>query len=382
MNTPTTKHFLTAGIALGLLIWLMIKMPVFESAQMKERRKMQRESEARIDFFGKVVDEQDNPVQGASVKIHMRYYQWFNYGNYFTGRRDWTTRTNNNGEFSVKGERGFTLSIDSIRKQGYDSTWVFIKGNNYFEYEPSLARQFRPDSKSPVIYRLRKKGAADWVWEHHTGIRFYKSDPDYQSPRGFDAVFDYTFVPSRWDRTKPPSYPDEPFFPDLVVQALSAQGQTTWTLVFRPGDPGGGIQVLDEKLYVAPEFGYGPYCSWVVDSEARTKNPRHLTDDKWLYLRSRNPPIFIRVNVGEIEAGRASAQEVGFGLSFTTNPFGSRVLEQATDLPTQVKLDIGNAVRSAFTQGRRPPADMVDRKMKEWRENKFFMQRWIDRLYE
>lgn len=103
-----------------------------------------------IRFFGKVLDQNQQPVSGVEVKLN-----WTDMSS--KGTSEATRITDASGGFSLVGVQGKTLGIRSLIKEGYEE---FLGSNQYsFEYagfwEPIY---YVPDPKKPAIFYLRKYG--------------------------------------------------------------------------------------------------------------------------------------------------------------------------------------------------------------------------------
>ena len=102
-----------------------------------------------IDFYGKVVDENTNPVAGASIA-----FRWDD-----LTAKDWTrtatTASDAAGLFSMHGGRGATLTV-SVSKAGYYTSHQDIGSFHYAV--PNDNQTYSPDQWNPAIFHLWKKG--------------------------------------------------------------------------------------------------------------------------------------------------------------------------------------------------------------------------------
>src|SRR5208282_1611522 len=104
-----------------------------------------------INFYGRVVDESNAPVSGASV-----HFQWNDLSPKGTSDADVTS--DNNGFFSLKERHGKYLFV-TVSKEGYYSS-----GNSRgsgFEYANPYDGLFTPDVGNPIVFHLRKKGQCE-----------------------------------------------------------------------------------------------------------------------------------------------------------------------------------------------------------------------------
>ena len=137
---------------------------------------------------------------------------------------------------------------------------------------------------------------------------------------------------------------DAECFPDLQVTATFDATSTTWQVTLSPGGTKGGIMVSDQLLYEAPADGYGPSYSFVPEDRGDLK-------DKYVYLKSRDPAIYTRLEIDYINANSEFFRLNGKAV---TNPYGERNLEAATDLPIEIKAQLMEEVRAAFRANQRP----------------------------
>lgn len=100
-----------------------------------------------IDFYGKVVDEDTNPLAGASIG-----FRWDD-----LTAKDWTqtatTISDAEGLFSLQDKRGATLTV-SVSKEGY---YTPQSGQGAFHYAFGNPN-FSSDPHNPITFHLRKKG--------------------------------------------------------------------------------------------------------------------------------------------------------------------------------------------------------------------------------
>src|ERR1041384_7147579 len=104
------------------------------------------EWQAPIEFYGKVVDESNSPVAGASVRFN---WDETPLGD---GQRSSTAQSDSEGLFSLRGERGRVLEV-RVAKDGY---YTPKPGFQSFGY--SMTAHYSPDAQAPEIFRLKTRG--------------------------------------------------------------------------------------------------------------------------------------------------------------------------------------------------------------------------------
>lgn len=263
----------------------------------EERQKGLNEWRAPIDFYGKVVDENTNPVANASI-----HFEWNDLSE--KGTSEAQTQSDAQGLFSLTGRTGKGMSL-TITKQGYYT----LEESRYPSYEyGDPYGHFTPDAANPVIFHLRKQGVAELL------VRFRKS---FGVPKN-----------------------GTPIEIDLATGKLASSGNADFKVECWTDDQGklpgqkfgwkcrvslvgGGIQRYDEEFpFLAPEAGYQPADE--IDMTVKTDQP----DQKWQMDVQRL--YFIRTSDGRF--GRVVFRMITHGGHFCLvesyfNPSGSRNLE-------------------------------------------------------
>lgn len=101
-----------------------------------------------INFFGKVVDENGNPVNGAKI-----LFAWTDLSRAGTSSKQSTS--DEQGLFDLTGKTGKFLEV-RVSKEGY---YAYSENRFAFEYAAFFDENYhQPNAKTPVVFRLRKKG--------------------------------------------------------------------------------------------------------------------------------------------------------------------------------------------------------------------------------
>jgi hypothetical protein len=101
-----------------------------------------------IEFYGKVVDEKEQPVQG--VKFDIAGTDLSPSGNFYR-----TLFSDADGNVSMKGLRGKMFGV-RVSKEGYYTSQTNRTGFEYASFSDPY--YYQPDPNNPVIFHLRKKG--------------------------------------------------------------------------------------------------------------------------------------------------------------------------------------------------------------------------------
>lgn len=235
-----------------------------------------------IEFYGKVVDEKNEPVEGATVKFSKSDLS-------SEGTTQLKTQSDAKGVFSLTGVIGRGLGI-TVEKAGYYTS----KQNRYgFEYAAFSDNDFyQPDSDNPVIFRLRKKQAADLLIYHEQELKI-----------GIGATSELTLDTGAKLQI------------DLITNPRPKQGPWVMRVIALDG----GLQpTVDEFPYSAPTDGYQP--SLILDDNT----PKPPTWEN-LYLGG---SLYFKAGsvYGRIEMQMISGKD-WMRIKSWTNPSGSRNLE-------------------------------------------------------
>jgi len=104
-----------------------------------------------INFYGKAVDENEQPVEGASA-----HFKWTDLS--ANGTSEYQTVSDAAGLFAMENQKGKRLSV-TVSKAGYYTAADARLAS--FEYANPADGLFTPDANRPVIFHLRKKGETE-----------------------------------------------------------------------------------------------------------------------------------------------------------------------------------------------------------------------------
>jgi hypothetical protein len=253
-----------------------------------------------IDFYGKVVDESNNPVAGAGIQFTWNQSPT----EIITGGDDTkTTSSDTDGLFALHGVHGPGLSVQ-VSKRGY-----YALRDNPWAFSYSISGHFSPDPLNPIIFHLRKKGQGEPLI-HIAGI-------------GLHTMRDFLLAAD-----------GKPTEISLLDGRLTPEGQGDLRVEFQAGPPldnfpsritwqcqvtvpdGGLVQTDEEFPFLAPENGYQTSDAWSITGTNWTE-----TLNKQYYVKLRNGD-FGRVNLRIIGTTRPY-----FRMESFLNPSGSQNLE-------------------------------------------------------
>jgi hypothetical protein len=116
---------------------------VREQRQIEER--VRNEWNTEISFYGRVLDQLGQPVQGASIDYMCNDLSP-------EGVTRYQSKSGSDGRFSITGVRGKFLHI-TVSKEGYLPS---KSDRNTFAYAAGEADEISPDAKRPLEFHLRK----------------------------------------------------------------------------------------------------------------------------------------------------------------------------------------------------------------------------------
>ncbi len=252
-----------------------------------------------LNFYGKVVDEADQPLPGANVQFT---WNTLNASSNVVSRQQ-NAQSDQNGLFSLEGQQGNGVCV-AVEKPGYRS----LDGNpNCFDYAQTSASNFHvPVAGQPVVFHLqkRKQGVALVTSKNGTRSSFRLQVPTDGSVMRFDPL-----------QQKPDTGALQ--FSQVKPAASAWKQATAWS--FQVEIPDGGLAECHDKVPVeAPDAGYQPG----VDLEFK-KGTDNWTDAiaKDYYFRFGNPPLFGYLRI------ETMIDSDTVRLTYAINPEGTRVLE-------------------------------------------------------
>lgn len=251
-----------------------------------------------IEFYGKVVDENDKPVEGAGIAFSWTYYH--PEGSFATN-----TLSNGNGRFALKGVVGADLSV-YVGKLGYYP--VRSRNQDNFSYISLPGDQpFSPNPNDPIVFHLRKRGPGTDLITSQNGV---SPKLEVLAPRDGKAV--------HVDLMERKVSPDGQLeIAQTKPEYLQAKVATEWS--FRMAIPDGGfVEDSDEFPFEAPESGYAP----AVEFQFTAGQTNWTTSLKKTYYIAFGQPRCYGLLTVETAIGWGGAR-----LQYVANPDGSRYLE-------------------------------------------------------
>ena len=248
-----------------------------------------------ISFYGKVVDEDGQPVSGTTAS-----FIWTDMSAQGTSTIE--SVSDHQGLFVLDGVQGKRLQV-RVKKDGY-----YTNADNplSFEYAAFFEPNYHnPDRQNPVIFRLRKKGDVTKeliVRESLIGI----------TPNGSPHPIDL--------RTAEKASPGDIAI-SITRSAPKDVRKYEWSLTIAGVDGAGLIESTEQFMFEAPKEGYLTQYSYRFDV-----NSPHWQNQlrRKYFVRSADGRFYARV---EIKAMPQFQNSAAARVLFFVNPTGSRNLE-------------------------------------------------------
>ena len=304
-----------------------------------------KERDRSFKFYGKVVDQYNNPVSGATVVMNVSHFKLT--ADLYSGTKTIEVKTDAKGAFSFTS-KGSTLLLDNIIKPGYEfmpeanpKTSFDVAGI----YPPIVGEKkypFRSDVSAPYIFKLRKRGQAEYLYNR--GAIRRKFYPDKENRFRFLLLenwidewgFNHKRPTSKMSLHKevlryrsrgieiPPrlkAYEQKPEEEgDIEVTGKFSGDGNNIEIRFTFLGTDGGILLNDGLIYEAPAAGYE---SEVIITLPFDKDDT-LRDKKCLYIKGEGGKTYSRLT---LKLNVYSKSMVRLSMDLFTNPAGSRHLE-------------------------------------------------------
>jgi hypothetical protein len=266
--------------------------PRWNTVREKEKTDPNWEWRTSINFYGRVLDENERPVSDAKVDA-----QWSDLS--ATGASSGMVLTDAEGLFAITGKTGRGITI-RIVKEGY---YTPRRQQTSFDFAAFWeANYYEPDPANPAIFHLRKKGESETlnagevqpsVAADGTPVRLDLLSAGRVSPSG---QLEITAI------TNTEKYPPAKF--DWRASLIVPEG--------------GLIEHHVEFPFEAPAEGYQPKVE--IEMPANSPDWRRSIE-KHYFIRFGNPTRYGRIRI------RFNGATQRAFLRFAVNPTGSRGLE-------------------------------------------------------
>jgi hypothetical protein len=267
---------------------------------------LMEKSNRPIQFYGKVIDQNGDPIPGVDVTFSIRVSKPPGPGllpeDMFENP---VVTTDPAGLFEITNTKGAMLMISSIEKTGYEAAKVDLS-RSYWYWRPP-GDEYLPNPNRPELFHMWRKAGAEYLIH---GDHFYGIIPDGRS---------YTLDLLAQKKT------ENGLEGDIKVSISRPPSVTSgkkydWSFSV-DGIGGGLIETKDVQMYRAPDSGYSPRYE-----ESIPANSGNWSDNvtRKFYVKSRNGQVFARL---EVHVYANYQNQAAFSIDAYANPSGSENLE-------------------------------------------------------
>ena len=248
-----------------------------------------------INFYGRVVDENEQPIVGAKIEA-----QWSDLS--ANGASSEVTSSDSHGSFSITGKKGRGITI-RIAKEGY---YTPKQQRTSFDYAAFWeANYHEPDGANPVVFRLLKKGQGETL----SAGEAWPTIPADGTPVRLDLLNNARV--SNDGQLEISAVTNTEKYPPPVFDWQAAIAVE-----------GGGLLEHDAEFpFEAPEEGYVPKVEFQMPASAPDWR---RSIEKSYFVRIGTPPKYGRIRV------RFNGASQKVSMHYAINPTGSRNLESNT----------------------------------------------------
>ncbi|GEM_PF-5847781 len=267
----------------------------------------------RIDYYGKVIDEDGKALSGAKVTFVIKAVNTNPLallGSFVAAEMNYTKKerivfSDDKGDFKLKGETGAYLDID-VEKEGYVHA---TEGKKFLTYSRRHEDHYTPSKEKPEIYKLWKEEKTELLIK-------------YDRSKLFDMT-DNSVLINLICFNKASSINDSDIKITITCpENISGKNKNYgWSSSIEAID-GGIVEADNENIYLAPEQSYVPIIKHDIKLQNEGKWERELV--KRYYFKSRGGRIYGFVEIEYISFYNNGP--VAFVNKVILNPNGSRVL--------------------------------------------------------
>jgi hypothetical protein len=258
-------------------------------------------------FVGKVVDQDNTPLPGVEVRARVRRWQ---VGVALSGEAafaPYETASGSDGSFQINGGHGNVLTIEALKKDGYEPEPKALQSFGYTTSIPLV-----PEPTNPIVFRM---------WKAETRARLITGNKRFSLvPDGRTYTIDLLTGTIGESATA-----EGDLRVSLRRSGTAAWGQRyDWILDVQVVN-GGLVEEPDDgsAMFRAPENGYASH--WRLDARAADESWSYGTGQRRFYVKSRGGRHYGRLEF-EAYAYYLKDKHGRCNLTWSVNPKGDRLL--------------------------------------------------------
>lgn len=236
-----------------------------------------------IEFYGKIIDQNNDPVVGAKVLAVINTYDR-NLDEHIKHRGlryryDKIQKcSDDNGFFTIDKVKGLNLVIKGIEKEGY---FASIDGKDTFVFNKYHSSDVRhvAQKNNPVVFYLWKEGRKTKLIHKKLKIKI-RDNAKYYSIIFLEGKI-YNEYDNRGD-----------LFAKLIIGDQNGSNRYDWKLVLKTID-GGIVETKDKYIFLAPKTGYNENYTLQVN---KSDEDWSIRASRKFYFRSINGKFFAAIN--------------------------------------------------------------------------------------
>jgi hypothetical protein len=245
-----------------------------------------------VSISGRVVDAEGNTVPDVEICISWERPIYITHGKDEV-KREWV-KSDAKGFWQIAVGKADSMHIISARKAGYQYVPGSEAGKNFSEV--------RSENAASVILKLRKNGETTFLIRRDQ-VQIIRATSPYSQTNDVDLLKERRSEPVR--------------NVDFKVVANYVPAKNIWSMTYCAANGADGIIVGEECLNKAPEEGY--------QQTITINKPPY---PKYLYLRSRSPTVYSRLEMDYVEGKPTATNSIMCVLcKGWINPYGDRNLE-------------------------------------------------------
>ena len=258
-----------------------------------------------FDFYGKVIDQNMQPVVGATIELDIGYFDGRLTPAFFPSVYSVRLISDEDGTFSLVNQKAMGVSTTLIEKEGYK---ILNDGRRSFDFSHNDNPIPGNGPENPVLFKA-------WKSNPHQAIITGKISPKL-IPDGRIYTIDFLKDKITAQEGKLGGDLHISFFREGTTRANG----TSWNVSIEAVQ-GGVMETDDRYTYVAPESGYNNAWSYEIH---RTKYRLPDKEAKF-YFHSRNGGTYGSLNIRFVPFN--STDKARLHIEYRVNPNGSRILE-------------------------------------------------------